>query len=695
MRKSLSKIALATFAILFTLANTAFAQCNATLFAGGTGTAGNPYQISTAEQLQNLNKCLGSDYKDNYYVLNNNIDLTSYLSGAGNNSGAGWQPIGILGSGRSFRGKFNGNGYKVSGFWINRPSESYIGLFGIVENTTIMNIGLEIDNAKGGVNGKDCVGGLTGCTYDITISNSYAIGSVTGSSSVGSLVGGNNGCDYGDCILTISNSYATGSVNGSDGVGGLVGYSCGYSSCTTTISGSHATGNVTGSNNVGGLIGHGGQSSTISNSYATGSVTGSGNVGGLVGYSCEFDCTAITISDSYATGSVTGSSNVGGLVGIGGGTISNCHATGKVSGSSNYVGGLVGDVGGGTISNCHATGKVTGTKERVGGLVGENSSLISNSYATGDVSGSGNFVGGLVGHNYGEISSSYATGNVTGEKEYIGGLTGSNRGGIISNSYAIGNVEGNSGWIGGLVGTMWLASSITNCYAVGSVAVGGGLVGYYDDGTITNSYYNINTSGKTDEGKGEGKSTAAMKAKNTYTNWDFVNIWAISDVANNGYPILRWQLRGTIDPIPPQRYTGSAIKPDFTITLNEKVLTSGIHYTFSYSNNVNVGTAKIHITFIGDYENLGSTEAYFEIISTTPIISNKNPKIGSIIIQAIPNAILLSNLPRNTKIEVYTLQGKQIRSANSGNSQILKILVQTKGMYIVKAGSQTERVMVR
>jgi len=49
----------------------------------------------------------------------------------------------------------------------------------------------------------------------------------------------------------------------------------------------------------------------------------------------------------------------------------------------------------------------------------------------------------------------------------------------------------------------------------------------------------------------------------------------------------------------------------------------------------------------------------------------------------------------NAKIEVYSLQGKQIHSANSGNSKILKIAVQTKEMYIVKAGSQTMRVVVR
>jgi len=97
----------------------------------------------------------------------------------------------------------------------------------------------------------------------------------------------------------------------------------------------------------------------------------------------------------------------------------------------------------------------------------------------------------------------------------------------------------------------------------------------------------------------------------------------------------------------------------------------------------------------------------------TPIL----PQVvtGSIRVQATANAITLENLPKNTKIEVYTLQGKQIYSSHSENSQILRnkdnrhlvehsatgastslvITVQTKGMYVVKIGSQMVRVVVR
>ena len=68
---------------------------------------------------------------------------------------------------------------------------------------------------------------------------------------------------------------------------------------------------------------------------------------------------------------------------------------------------------------------------------------------------------------------------------------------------------------------------------------------------------------------------------------------------------------------------------------------------------------------------------------------------GNIRVQPTANAIMLENLPKNTNIQVYNLKGNQTHSINSGNSKILKIQVQTKGIYVVKIGNQTLRVAVR
>jgi hypothetical protein len=95
-----------------------------------------------------------------------------------------------------------------------------------------------------------------------------------------------------------------------------------------------------------------------------------------------------------------------------------------------------------------------------------------------------------------------------------------------------------------------------------------------------------------------------------------------------------------------------------------------------------------------NYHVLTDVELSVQVMNAVnPII----PQIatGSIRVQATGNVIMLENLPRNTKVQVYTLQGKQIYSTNSENSQILRIPAQTKGMYIVKVGSQTIRAVVR
>ena len=201
---------------------------------------------------------------------------------------------------------------------------------------------------------------------------------------------------------------------------------------------------ITGNNRVGSLVSFN-SGGTITNSYATGSVSGSSDVGGLVGLNDNG-----TITNSYATGSVSGSSDVGGLVGLNdNGTITNSYATGSVSGSSD-VGGLVGLNNNGTIANSYAIGSVSGD-ENVGGLVGLNDSrgTIMNSYATGSVSGD-KFVGGLVGLNNGGITNSYATGSVAGPDHDVGGLVGENKGDTITRSYWDSDTSGRTTSAGGM-----------------------------------------------------------------------------------------------------------------------------------------------------------------------------------------------------------------------------------------------------
>jgi len=177
----------------------------------------------------------------------------------------------------------------------------------------------------------------------------------------------------------------------------------------------------------------------------------------------------------------------------------------------NYVGGLAG-INKGKISKSCYEGKVMG-RNYVGGLVGANEGIISNSYSNSTVTGNCNDgevggIGGLVGENWGKIDNCYSSGKVTG-KENVGGLVGKNNNRYeenTSNENSNKNKHQNDGFLG--------KKSLT---------------------WINNSYYDKEISDQNDSGKGEGKTTAEMKQKDTFVKWNFDTIWNL----NNNYPYLR------------------------------------------------------------------------------------------------------------------------------------------------------------
>jgi hypothetical protein len=253
-------------------------------FAGGNGTAEDPYQIADWYHLDNVRNYLSS-----HFILTNDLDSDSIgyteLASTTAHEGNGWQP---LGSSPPFVGSFDGQGYEICDLFIDRSGESDVGLFGTVGAAGIIeNVGV-----TGNVTGYDDVGALVG-KNEGTVSSSYTTGRVTGNDYVGGLMGKNEG--------TASNSSSTSSVTGDTRVGGLVGQN------SNTVSNSYAAGSVTGSNYVGGLAGR--NEGPASNSYATGNVTGYDYVGGLAGWNED------TVSNSYSIGSVNGNDFVGGLVG--------------------------------------------------------------------------------------------------------------------------------------------------------------------------------------------------------------------------------------------------------------------------------------------------------------------------------------------------------------------------------------------
>ncbi len=175
------------------------------------------------------------------------------------------------------------------------------------------------------------------------------------------------------------------------------------------------------------------------------------------------------------------------------------------------------------------------------GLVGGGAS-ISNCYSTGTIN-SGDYAGGLVGDlNASSVTSCYSSVNVRGKsgKSAFGGLIGdAENGSSITNCYATGSVDSStSSNLGGLVGIL-ANSTVANSYAAGVVAHGsfyGGFIGTTGGSTITNCFYNSDSTNVSTGGTAE--PTDSLKTASTFTDraWDFTNTWQIT---NANYPTLR------------------------------------------------------------------------------------------------------------------------------------------------------------
>jgi len=553
--------------------NFIFGRSSVSVSFSGRGTESNPYIIETVDDLASLSEMVngGTNFKGVHFRLENDIDLTDFLSprGSGYNSGAGWRQIG-RNMHQPFSGVFDGAGHTVSGLWINRTSEPHIGLFGYIMNAEIKNLNVEVAQGRS-IAGGVSTGILVGLSYESVITNSSASGTVrvdTNRDIVG--VGGIVGNMYWGYVVNCETDvyiYAVATSGISQlSVGGLVG----KLSHNASISNSIARGNIAATgydSRAGGLVGTQ-IASSISDSraygnvsaYATGSYTSDSVVmsGGLVGFMARGRDNSNIVVHSQAMGDVSANGDAiveaGGLVGgVKAGDIINSYAVGNVSatGHSPVAGGLVGSQYSGTIINCKAYGNVSArvTGEDVnsaalsGGLVGFMVSLdditgsaIIYSSASGNVSVYGDFAvgmaGGLVGAaDTGNISNSYATGNV----------------------FTTGDIEAN---LGGLVGIGDLGVVIENCYAIGRVLTEGsrsitaGLAGAFW-GDMTNSFFDINATGQR-LGNGDAESlsasndltmwvtsgmyTSEMMRMETFIGWDFDGVWGI--VEGQTYPFL-------------------------------------------------------------------------------------------------------------------------------------------------------------
>ena len=343
---------------------TAWRDNAAAAFAGGSGTAADPYLITDGAQLAKIAKDVenGTVYKDVYFRLENDIDLSAHR----------WNPIGVwkwyengASENKTFAGFLDGNGKTITGLIVDeRTEKNSAGLFG--------NIG---DNAGAATN----VG-----AKDLNIVDARIYATDEGMErSSSAILAGYVMANFGHTIrfdnISVSGTITNTKVGKTMISGGLIG-----EVCRATVDNCQADVTIKGGDNTGGFVGID-ASSTYTNCKVTGKVTGLWAIGGFVGYAQEADPrTMSTFKNCVAEVDIVASDwRAGGFSGyMEKGKASSCAALGDVTSSvtgwNPKVGGFVGEIGtkdatgSAILDKCHAAGKVTAASPdyKAGGFVG-------------------------------------------------------------------------------------------------------------------------------------------------------------------------------------------------------------------------------------------------------------------------------------------------------------------------------------
>lgn len=339
------------------------------IFSEGDGTESNPYQVSTAEQLNAVRNDLTA-----YYIQTADIDL----------SGSEWEPIGGQRYDEEekqvFTGSYDGNGYEIRNMTLTTTGYLYVGLFGIstgtISNVNLVNcnINMPMDYAE---DDRVCIGGV---------------------------VGGNR---YSSTKGNVYNCSAKGEIRLYNAFQVYVGGIVGYGGCSDSVN--YTTINVEAIRNAdyslnsgrimcGGIVGHSGSINTsISKCINYGDITASADTflycGGISGeygaieYCANYGNISGKIIAYHGWSSFAHNSNVGGIVGAtSSDTNENCINFGNVSSkveadggtcSAGGYSGFIGHYSSGKISNCYNlcdtieyTANTTTSRSRAGRVAG-------------------------------------------------------------------------------------------------------------------------------------------------------------------------------------------------------------------------------------------------------------------------------------------------------------------------------------
>ena len=363
------------------------------LFANGTGTAEDPFIISSVDDLKvfaNSVTKTGITYDGQYVKVADGMefDLSDGLQ--------------IGSSSKKFMGTFDGNGVvlnnlikaffngtggaTVKNITVNAPTKA---LFAFVDDTVIENIKLNnVKFEKASGTGALINGSVSGTT---TIDGVEVTGSISGTDYVGGIMGGRATMKDGD-VITIKNCVNRATITGTGKVGGIIGY-------TNSSKGRWV----------------------IENCKNYGDITSEIWAGGISG-----GTTRVAVSSCVNEGKIQGAEVTGGIVATAnsGTTVTGCSNKGDVVDTKGCAGGIIGSSssGGNIVSQSANTGNITGVTS-AGGIIGGTAAAgdaIDNCYNGGDIKATGDkaIAAGIYGYNNSTspIKACINDGKVTAEK---------------------------------------------------------------------------------------------------------------------------------------------------------------------------------------------------------------------------------------------------------------------------------------
>jgi hypothetical protein len=217
------------------------------------------------------------------------------------------------------------------------------------------------------------------------------------------------------------------------------------------------------------------------------------------------------------------------------------------------------------IINCQVIDGYIEGFAKVGGIAGlvSNESVISGTYFSGELVG--NAAGGIVGSLYSStIRDSYSRAVVIAG--YNGGIAGITMNASIVNTYSLSdNGDHGEGWGGKVAGYSLLIfnpefpNTKSNNFFDTEIACQSPGFGFIS------SEQSLHANGRTSE---------QMKLQATFTGWDFVNVWSIDPILNDGFPYLRYQEERLTD------------ETDFVIVRNRVSLNSNYPNPFNPETSI-------------------------------------------------------------------------------------------------------------